>query len=145
MLVALVAVGAVGVFLARYAWFYPATLGALWLAAFVYAFRASAQRPHLVAICENGLVVENTGRVEWIDWRELASVVYFETFSGSEYDVNAKGAGYRLRQRDIGEQRLEDIIGLVIHRARFAWITETMAARPEILERYRPTRIDPNS
>lgn len=145
LLVAFIAVAALGVFLARYGWVYPATLAALYLGVFVYAFIASARQPHLVSICENGLVVENAGHIEWIDWRELASVVYFETFGGSEYDVNAKGAGYRLRQRDLGEQRLEDIIGLVILRTRFQWITETMAARPEILERYRPTRVDPDT
>ena len=139
----LIAVVAADFFLARYGWVYPLVLTALYVATFVYRFLASARQPHLVSICENGLVVDNDGVVEWIDWRELASVVFFETLSGSQYDVNAKGVGYRLKQRALGEARLEDIIGFIIHRTRFEWITETMAARPEILERYRPTRVDP--
>lgn len=145
LIAASVVVAALDVFLLRYGWVYPLLLTALYVGAFVYTFLASSTQPHLVSICENGLVVENSGHVDWIDWRELASVVYFETFVGSEYDLNAKGAGYRLRQRDLGEQRLEDIIGLVMLRTRFQWITETMAARPEILERYRPTRVDPDN
>jgi hypothetical protein len=143
-LVALVVVVALDLFLVRHGWIsYASILAALYVATFVYMVLASARQPHLVAICENGLIVANHGCVEWVDWRELASIVRFDTWSGSQYDVNAKGAGYRLKQRDLGEARLQDIIGLIIRRTRFEWITEDMAARPEILERYRPTRVEP--
>ncbi len=134
-------VAALDLWLLREGWLYPTVLTALYVATFVCATLTNRRLPNLVAVCENGLLVESRGVIDWVDWRELNSVVHFETLAGSQYDVNAKGVGYRLKQRDIGEARLQDIIGVIIHRARFEWINATMATRPEILERYRPTRI----
>ncbi len=140
-LVTLLPVIALDVVFIRSAWQIAAAATGIYLLALITSRLLAGRKPRLAAVCENGLVIDKNGTAEYIDWRELNSITHFETMSGHHYDVNAKGASYRLRQRDVPNGRLQDFIGHIMHRTRFEWLTPTLAARPHILERYRPTRI----
>lgn len=140
-LVALAMVVTLDALVIRSAWQIAAAATGIYLLALITSRLLTSRKPRLAAVCENGLVVDKNGTAEYIDWRELNSITHFETIGGHRYEVSAKGTAYQLRQRDIPSGRLQDFIGHIMHRTRFEWLTPTLAARPNILERYRPTRI----
>lgn len=122
-------------------WPVAAGIVGAYLATVVALHVHTKRKAHLASVCEHGLVIETRGAASYVDWRDLASVAKFETLTGQHYDVNVLGATYRLSQHTLGTKLLHDAVDAIVQRSRFEWITDTLAARPKVLERYRPTRV----